>query len=71
MAKSDLIDGSGDVIECFAGANFKVKLDDGMEILATIKGTLRKNRIKITVGDRVIVSRSPYDPSRGLISRRL
>lgn len=71
MARSDLIEQNGEIVDAFAGANFKVKLDDGSEVLATIKGTLRKHRIKITVGDKVVVARSPYDPNRGLISRRL
>lgn len=61
---------SGIVIEALPSANFRVKLDGGEEILAHISGKLRLNRIKILLGDRVVVEMSPYDEKRGRIVYR-
>jgi len=61
---------SGTVLEAFPSANFRVKLDDGEEILAHIAGKLRMFRIKILPGDRVTVEMSPYDSKRGRITYR-
>lgn len=60
----------GVVIEGLPSASFKVKLDDGSEILAHISGKMRMNFIKILAGDRVTVELSPYDKSRGRIVYR-
>ncbi len=70
MAKEDIIEMSGEVIEKLPNAMFKVRLDNGHEVLATISGKMRKYYIRILPGDRVTVEISPYDLSRGRISYR-
>jgi len=61
---------SGVVIEALPSAHFRVKLDEGEEILAHISGKLRLYRIKILSGDKVTVEMSPYDKKRGRIIYR-
>ena len=60
----------GIVIEALPSTNFRVKLDDGQEILCHLAGKLRMFRIKILPGDRVTVETSPYDEKRGRIVYR-
>ena len=60
----------GTVIEALPSANFRVKLDDGKEVLCHLAGKLRIYRIKILPGDRVTVEMSPYDEKRGRIIYR-
>lgn len=60
----------GIVLEALPSANFRVKLDDGKEILCHLSGKLRIYRIKILPGDRVTVAMSPYDERRGRIVYR-
>lgn len=60
----------GQVIETLPNANFKVKLDDGKEVLCHLAGKLRIYRIKILPGDRVTVEMTPYDETRGRIVYR-
>jgi len=60
----------GIVIENLPNANFKVKLDNGNEVLAYISGKMRMYRIKILPGDSVTVEFSPYDEKRGRIVYR-
>lgn len=60
----------GTVIEGFPNATFKVKLEDGNEILAYISGKMRIHRIKILPGDTVTIEMSPYDQKRGRITYR-
>jgi len=60
----------GQVIEALPSATFKVKLDDGKEILAHLSGKLRIFHIKILPGDNVTVELSPYDEKRGRIVYR-
>ena len=66
----DRIKKQGIVIETLPSLLFKVKLDDGKEILAHLSGRLRIYRIKILAGDRVTVEVSPYDEKRGRIVYR-
>jgi translation initiation factor IF-1 len=61
----------GRVEEALPGTTFRVKLDNGDEILAHLSGKMRMNYIKILPGDRVIVETTPYDKTRGRIVRRL
>lgn len=61
----------GVVVDSYPNAMFKVKLDSGQEVLATICGKIRKFSIRISVQDRVVVELSPYDLSRGRITRRI
>lgn len=67
MAKADLIELAGQVIENLPNAMFKVKLENGHEVLAHISGKMRMHYIKIVPGDKVTVEVSPYDLSRGRI----
>jgi len=61
---------SGIVLEALPSTHFRVKLDDGNEILAHLSGKLRINWIKILPGDRVTVEMTPYDDKRGRIVYR-
>jgi translation initiation factor IF-1 len=70
MAKQGPIKVDGIVTETLPNANFKVKLDNGHEILAHISGKMRMHFIKILVGDKVSVELSPYDLSKGRITYR-
>ena len=67
MAKEDVIEVEGPVVEALPNTNFKVELENGHQILAHISGKLRMNYIKILPGDKVKVELSPYDLSRGRI----
>lgn len=70
MAKQNAIKVDGVVTETLPNANFKVKLDNGHEILAHISGKMRMHFIKILVGDKVAVELSPYDLNKGRITYR-
>ena len=70
MAKEDVIEVEGTVVEALPNTNFKVELENGHQILATISGKLRMNYIKILTGDKVKVQMSPYDLNRGRITWR-
>jgi translation initiation factor IF-1 len=70
MAKKDVIEVFGTVIESQPNAMFIVKLENGFEILAHISGKIRMNFIRILPGDRVKVELSPYDLTRGRITWR-
>ena len=67
MAKEDIIEVEGVVVESLPNTTFKVELENGHQILAHISGKLRMNYIKILPGDKVKVELSPYDLSRGRI----
>jgi translation initiation factor IF-1 len=67
MAKQPLIKQDGIILEALSNAMFKVKLENGHEILATISGKMRMHYIRILPGDKVGVEMSPYDLSRGRI----
>ena len=70
MAKEDVIEVEGTVVEALPNTNFKVELENGMQILAHISGKLRMNYKKILPGDKVKVELSPYDLTRGRITWR-
>jgi len=70
MAKEDIIEMTGEVLEKLPNAMFKVRLKNGHEILCTISGKMRKHYIRILPGDKVRVEISPYDLTRGRISYR-
>ena len=70
MAKEDVIEVEGTVVETLPNTNFKVELENGHQILAHISGKLRMNYIKILPGDKVKVELSPYDLTRGRITFR-
>ncbi len=67
MSKQPLIKQDGVILEALSNAMFRVKLENGHEILATISGKMRMNYIRILPGDKVGVEMSPYDLSRGRI----
>lgn len=70
LAKEDVIEVEGKVVESLPNTNFKVELENGHQILAHISGKLRMNYIKILPGDKVKVELSPYDLTRGRITWR-
>ena len=70
MAKEDVIEVEGTVVDAVPNTNFKVELENGHQILAHISGKLRMNYIKILPGDKVKVELSPYDLTRGRITWR-
>jgi translation initiation factor IF-1 len=70
LAKDDLAQLDGKVIDAGAGGLYKVKLDNAVEISAKLCGKMRQFNIRVVVGDRVTVGVSPYDPTHGLIMYR-
>jgi len=70
MAKSDVIEVEGVVLESLPNATFKVELQNGHKVLAHISGKLRMNFIRILPGDKVTMELSPYDLTRGRITWR-
>ena len=70
MAKEDIIEVEGTVVEALPNTNFKVELENGHQLIAHISGKLRMNYIKILPGDKVKLELSPYDLSRGRITWR-
>ena len=70
MAKDDVIELEGTVIEALPNAMFQVDIGNGHTILAHISGKLRMNYIRILPGDKVTVEMSPYDLTRGRITWR-
>lgn len=70
MAKSDMIEVEGVVVESLPNTTFQVDIGNGHMILAHISGKLRMNFIRILPGDKVTVEMSPYDLNRGRITWR-
>ncbi len=70
MAKDDMIEIEGTVVDTLPNAMFNVKLENGHEILAHVSGKIRMNYIRILPGDKVTVEMSPYDLTRGRITYR-
>jgi translation initiation factor IF-1 len=70
MARDDVIEVEGKVLEPLPNAMFKVELENGHKVLAHISGKMRMNFIRILPGDRVMVELSPYDLNRGRITYR-
>lgn len=70
MAKQELIKQDGTISEALSNAMFRVVLENGHEIVATISGKMRMNYIRILPGDKVKVEMSPYDLTRGRITYR-
>jgi translation initiation factor IF-1 len=71
MAKEEMLEFNGVVTELLPNATFKVKLENNHEILAHSSGKLRKNRIRVLTGDKVLVEVTPYDLTKGRITFRL
>jgi len=70
MAKEEAIEAEGRVKEALANTQFRIELDNGLEVIAHVAGRMRKNFIRIIPGDRVKVEISPYDMTRGRIVYR-
>lgn len=71
MAKEDIINMEGKVEEVLPSTMFRVKLDNlNTVVLAHLSGRMRKNNIKVLLGDRVEMEFSPYDLTKGRITRR-
>ena len=70
MSKDDSIEFEGTVTETLPNTMFRVKLENGHEIIAHISGRMRKNYIRILTGDKVKVEMTPYDLSKGRITYR-
>ncbi len=70
MAKDDVLELEGTVVEALPNAMFQVELENGHKVLAHISGKLRMNYIKILPGDKVTLELSPYDLTRGRITWR-
>lgn len=70
MAKEDVIEVEGKVLEALPNAMFQVELENGHKILAHISGKLRMHFIRILPGDKVTIEMSPYDLTKGRITWR-
>jgi len=70
MAKQEAIKQDGKIVEALSNAMFRVELENGHQIIATISGKMRKFYIRILPGDKVAVEMSPYDLTRGRITYR-
>jgi translation initiation factor IF-1 len=68
--QEDKIEVEGEITEALPSTMFRVQVDGGHSVLATISGKMRKNYIRILPGDKVKVELSPYDLSRGRITYR-
>ena len=71
MSKEDSLTLEGQVTEVLRNAMFRVRLDQGAEITAHISGKMRQYNIKVLAGDRMEVEFSPYDLTKGRVTRRL
>jgi translation initiation factor IF-1 len=70
MAKEELLEFNGTVVELLPNATFRVKLENDHEIIAHTAGKMRKNRIRVLTGDKVLVEMTPYDLTKGRITYR-
>jgi translation initiation factor IF-1 len=71
LSRDDLIHLEGVVTKMLGGGTMQVECDQGVKITGVLSGRMKKNKIKVIVGDRVQVSVSPYDTTHGLITYRL
>jgi translation initiation factor IF-1 len=67
MTKEHLVEFAGSVLEVLPNAMFKVRLENGHEIIAYTSGRMKKNRIRVLAGDKVTIEMTPYDLSKGRI----
>ena len=70
MAKQGAIEMDGTVAEVLPNATFRVTVNGGHDVLTTLGGKMRQNRIRVLAGDKVTIEVSPYDLSRGRITYR-
>lgn len=70
MSKEEMLEFQGTVIELLPNANFRIKLENDHEIIGHTAGKLRKNRIRVLAGDKVLVEMTPYDLTKGRVTYR-
>lgn len=70
MAKEELLEFNGTVVELLPNATFRVVLENEHEIIAHTSGKMRKNRIRVLTGDKILVEMTPYDLTKGRITFR-
>ena len=70
MAKEELLEFEGVVEELLPNATFRVRLENGHEIIAHTAGKMSKNRIRVLAGDKVLIEMSPYDLTKGRVTYR-
>lgn len=70
MGNEDAIEFEGTINEVLSGGTFRVDVGEGHEVIAKLSGRMRRNRIRVVLGDKVTVEVSPYDPTRGRITYR-
>lgn len=70
MAKEELLEFTGIVEEVLPNSMYRVKLENGHEVLTHASGKMRKNRIRVLAGDKVVVEMTPYDLTKGRIKFR-
>lgn len=70
MAKEEMLEFEGVVVEVLPDARCRVQLDNGHEVIAYTAGRMKKNRIRILAGDKVTVEMTPYDLTKGRINFR-
>jgi translation initiation factor IF-1 len=71
MVDKELIKMEGVIEESLPNTTFKVRLENGHEVLAHISGRMRVNYIRLLPGDKVILEMSPYDLTKGRITKRI
>ncbi|MBB5074311.1 translation initiation factor IF-1 [Bartonella callosciuri] len=70
MSKEEVLEFSGIVTELLPNAMFRVRLENDHEIIAHTAGRMRKNRIRVLAGDKIMVEMTPYDLTKGRITYR-
>ncbi|WP_127752095.1 MULTISPECIES: translation initiation factor IF-1 [unclassified Devosia] len=70
MAKEEVLEFQGTVVELLPNATFRVKLENDHEIIAHTSGRMRKNRIRVLTGDKVLCEMTPYDLTKGRLTFR-
>lgn len=70
-SQKEIIQVEGTVVETLPSTTFKIRLENGHEVLAHISGRMRVNYIRLLPGDRVLLEMSPYDLTKGRITKRL
>jgi translation initiation factor IF-1 len=71
MPDKEKIELEGEILEALPSASFKIKLDSGQEVRGHLSGKMRIHYIKLVPGDRVLIEMTPYDLTKGRITRRL
>jgi translation initiation factor IF-1 len=70
MAKEESLEFKGKVLELLPNATFRVELENGHKVIAYTSGRMRKNRIRVLVGDVVTVAMTPYDLTKAIVTHR-